>query len=308
MVPLLAETGADRDLPPRHRPVKPSSAAGDGGEHPVGSDLVQHVAGALHRDEAAAGHPAMERHRLAAARQHHVGGCRGIEAAVGLALDLQALGAVLLHEVGVRHRRFRLGHEGQALRRGAGLKADPLQDRPVPGDRLAKPRLGGAATVLLFASPILWWINKAHTEPYVFAMVTIAMVYLVDRPWWSLVAAGAAAAQTPPLLFFCVIVGLASIAIGGLVVLKDRRWLVGAAAGALLASIQPMYFLIRYGTPYLLVDTTQPGMPSLAETAAPLVDPNIGLIPNAPGWAIATMAARAASLASCCKVCAVRKY
>jgi hypothetical protein len=55
--------------------------------------------------------------------------------------------------------------------------------------------------------------------------------------------------------------------------------------------MQPIYFWWRYGTPYLLVDTTQPGMPSLAEIAAPLVDPNIGLIPNAPAWAIAVIAA-----------------
>jgi hypothetical protein len=156
---------------------------------------------------------------------------------------------------------------------------------------IAKPRIGGAATVLLFAGPILWWINKAHTEPYVFALVTVAMVCLVDRPWWSLVAAGAAAAQTPPMLFFCVIVGLASIAVGGLAVLRDRRWITGAVVGALLASIQPAYFLMRYGTPYLLVDTTQPGMPSFAEIAAPLLDPNIGLIPNAPAWGIACLAA-----------------
>src|SRR5262245_50746488 len=156
---------------------------------------------------------------------------------------------------------------------------------------IAKPRLGGAACVLLFAGPILWWINKAHTEPYVFALVAVAMVCLVDRPWWSLVAAGAAAAQTPPMLFFCVIVGVASLALHGPALLKERRWLAGAVAGALLASIQPVYFLIRYGTPYLLVDTTQPGMPSAAEIAAPLVDPNIGLIPNAPAWAIAAIAA-----------------
>ena len=156
---------------------------------------------------------------------------------------------------------------------------------------IARTRLSGAACVLIVASPILWWINKAHTEPYVFALVTVAMVCLVDRPWWSLIAAGAAAAQTPPMLFFCAIVGVASIAIGGLPVLKDRRWLAGAIAGALLASIQPIYFLLRYGTPYLLVDTTQPGMPALAEISAPLLDPNIGLIPNAPLWAIAVIAA-----------------
>ena len=153
------------------------------------------------------------------------------------------------------------------------------------------PRLGTTASMLLFASPILWWINKAHTEPFSFAMLAIAFTLLRERPWLSLVAAGAAAAQTPPMLVFLGIVGVASLAIGGWAIVKDRRWQIGVAVAAALAAIQPIYFLSRYGTPYLLVDTTQPGQPPLAEVAAPLVDPNIGLIPNFPAWAIVVVAA-----------------
>src|SRR5262249_45726067 len=51
------------------------------------------------------------------------------------------------------------------------------------------------ALALLFASPIVWWVDKAHTEVMTFAMLSSALALAGTRPWWSCVALGSAAAQ-----------------------------------------------------------------------------------------------------------------
>src|SRR4051812_17381168 len=62
---------------------------------------------------------------------------------------------------------------------------------------VALPRIGTAACLLIFGGPILWWIDKAHTEVFTFALLTIAFASMRDRPWWALLASGAAATQNP---------------------------------------------------------------------------------------------------------------
>src|SRR5262245_26546527 len=60
---------------------------------------------------------------------------------------------------------------------------------------IALPRIGPAAGILLFAGPIVWWIDKAHTEVFTFSLLTIAFALMRERPWWSMVAAGLASTQ-----------------------------------------------------------------------------------------------------------------
>ena len=50
---------------------------------------------------------------------------------------------------------------------------------------LVLPRIGAAGALLLFASPIVWWIDKAHTEVFTFALLTMAFALLEERPWWA---------------------------------------------------------------------------------------------------------------------------
>jgi hypothetical protein len=114
---------------------------------------------------------------------------------------------------------------------------------------LAWPRLGPGACVLLFAGPIVWWIDKAHPEPFLFAAVAAAMLLLPERPGWAAVAAGAAAAQTPPMVPFLGIVLLAG-AVAGRAVLTDRCWVAAALSGLGLAAAQPAYYAWRHGAPY----------------------------------------------------------
>src|SRR5688572_21019770 len=58
---------------------------------------------------------------------------------------------------------------------------------------VALPRIGTAGTLLLFGGPIIWWIDKPHTEVFSFALLTIAFALLRDKLWWSLIACGMAA-------------------------------------------------------------------------------------------------------------------
>jgi hypothetical protein len=155
---------------------------------------------------------------------------------------------------------------------------------------LAWPRLGPGACVLLFAGPIVWWIDKAHPEPLFFGTIAVSLLLLPERPGWAAVAAGLGAAQTPPLVPFLGLVILA----GGPAwrrPAEGRRWLAGALAGVALAALQPAYYTWRHGVPYLLAAATRPGVPAAAESGALLADPNIGLLTNYPAWGLAVAGA-----------------
>ena len=157
------------------------------------------------------------------------------------------------------------------------------------------PRLGGALCLLLFGGPIVWWIDKAHTEVFTFSLLCIALLLMKERPWWSLVAAGAAAAQNPPIALLVILIG-AGQAIAHREVLRDRRFQGGLAAGLVLTLSQPVYTYLRHGTPSLLVAANLSQLPSAAEFMAVPVDPQIGVLANFPGFAIALIAGAAVVL------------
>jgi hypothetical protein len=145
----------------------------------------------------------------------------------------------------------------------------------------ALPRIGAAASLLLFAGPILWWIDKPHTEVFTFSLLTIAFATLQDRPWWALIAAGAAATQNPPITVLAPALAVGALAFDrGL--LRDRRFLAGAATGFALALVHPVYTYLRYGTPSLLLRATRAGLPDFAEVSAVVLDPQIGLLSSYP--------------------------
>ena len=145
----------------------------------------------------------------------------------------------------------------------------------------ALPRIGVAACLLLFASPVVWWIDKAHTEVFTFALLMIAFLTAEDRPWWSMIAAGAAATQNPPI---AVVVLL----LCGVMLLRnprrflDRRVAAGVLVGVALALLHPVYMYARHQTPSLLLAATRSGLPSLATLTAVITDPSVGLIGNFP--------------------------
>ena len=159
--------------------------------------------------------------------------------------------------------------------------------------RLLLPHVGSPATVLLFASPCIWWIDKAHTEVFTVSLLTIAFVTMRDRPWWALVAAGAAATQNPPITVVVLLILATELARRRLTIFRDKRLLAGAVIALALVALQPGYTYMRHGTPSLLLNATMPGLPAPAEFSAAVLDPSMGLIGNHPVFLVATGAVTA---------------
>jgi hypothetical protein len=151
------------------------------------------------------------------------------------------------------------------------------------------PRIGPGACLLLFAGPIVWWIDKAHTEVFTFALLTIAFALMREQPWWSMLAAGAASAQNPPLAVLVVIVLVASV-IHNRSVFTDRRFIAGAAGGLALALLHPVYSYMPYGTPSLLLQQAHSDPPTLQSLSAVVFDPTLGLVGNFPLFLIVVAA------------------
>lgn len=149
--------------------------------------------------------------------------------------------------------------------------------------RLALPKIGLPASLLLFCGPIVWWLDKAHTEIFTFSLLTVAMVMLRDRPWWSMIALGLAATQNPPLAAVIPVVAVAE-----LIARRDRlrEWTfwAGAGVGLAFAALHPLYYYARYGQFSLLTANLKVGMPTGAAFMATVSDPEVGLIGNFPAF------------------------
>jgi hypothetical protein len=154
----------------------------------------------------------------------------------------------------------------------------------------ALPRIGLWLSILLWAGPLVWWIDKTHTEAFTFALLAIAVLEFEERPWWSLVAAGAATTQNLPIAVFAAGLGVAAL-VTKPAWLRDRRFQIGAIVGALLTLLHPVYSYTRHGTWSLLLRATKEGIPSFAEWRAVATDLQIGLLPNYPFLAVALLAA-----------------
>ena len=76
---------------------------------------------------------------------------------------------------------------------------------------LALPRIGGAATLLLFAGPIIWWIDKPHTEAFTFAVLASAFLLMLERPWWSMAAVRLASTQNRRLGALVLVIGVVCV-------------------------------------------------------------------------------------------------
>ncbi|HYC23428.1 MAG TPA: hypothetical protein VEI94_12025 [Candidatus Bathyarchaeia archaeon] len=155
----------------------------------------------------------------------------------------------------------------------------------------ASRRLSWPALLLLFASPIVWWVDKAHTEVFTFSLLAIAFAELEERPWRSVICLGAAATQNPPNAIALGIVLVTSLARRA--IRRDVRTWAAAAVALALAALHPLYtwLMVGVGTPTVATGRMVPHLPRLAEAGAFLWDPNIGLAPSFPALPIVVLGA-----------------
>jgi hypothetical protein len=145
-------------------------------------------------------------------------------------------------------------------------------------------RLDGATLLLLLCGPILWWIDKAHTEVFTFTMLAIGVALLRNRPWWSMVAFGAASTQNPPISAVLGLFLVWTVLAGRW---RDSRVRLGAAAGIALAILPAVYYYWRLGAWFPLRGAVWPHWPGIAAFTAVLWDPNLGMLLFAPPWTLA---------------------
>ncbi|HEX9698183.1 MAG TPA: hypothetical protein VGD06_01880, partial [Acidobacteriota bacterium] len=177
--------------------------------------------------------------------------------------------------------------------------------------------LGIRLILLLFAGPIIWWLDKPHPEIFVFSLLAAGFALIGRRPAAALIAWGVAAAQYPPIAallplavtLVCWSEGRRSPGPGGAGLegadagtagtagpagtassprrsatpTSHVRLLAGAGIALLIASIHPVWYLWRLGVPTPFVFWGRPpAVPTLREWGAVLWDLNIGALFNAP--------------------------
>jgi hypothetical protein len=135
-----------------------------------------------------------------------------------------------------------------------------------------------AGAAMLVAGPILWWVDKAHAEVFIFVAIAFAVLLVDTWPAVALVAAGLAAAQNPAagaVLAVC----LACV----LILHRTRRVPWAAAIAALvIAASAPAYYQWHLGMWSPLSSTVHTDLPGLRAFVTPVIDPNLGLLPYAP--------------------------
>jgi len=155
-------------------------------------------------------------------------------------------------------------------------------------------RISLAATVLVVAGPILWWVDKAHAEPLIMTLIAAALVLLRSSPWWSIVALGAASTQEPVIAGAMVLLAALSLYRSGW---QDRRLWMATAVGVLLALLHPFYYQIRLGVWTGLFLSIDYHWPAIREIFTVPFDPNLGVFVLDPllGLALAVACIEAAT-------------
>jgi hypothetical protein len=148
---------------------------------------------------------------------------------------------------------------------------------------VVRRRTGVVPAVLLFLGPIVWWIDKPHTEVFTFSLLAAAMAVLDRHPGWSFVLIGVAATQNPVIAFALPIVAGAAMAVDRSRV-RSRLFWVSLASATAIAAIHPIYYLSRLGTltPQALTRGAVWHVPSRPELGAFIWDPNVGLLAGFP--------------------------
>lgn len=141
----------------------------------------------------------------------------------------------------------------------------------------------GIAVVLIIVltSPLIWYVNKVHTEFFSFCLTLSSMAFLTrGRFVFAALAMAAAGTQNPGLLLPALV--LLSLRV---IMERDKTYSfieVAAVVGTVgLMAVHPFYYLARYDTitTQLLAGGAEPGV-ALGVFYIWLIDPDLGLFPN----------------------------
>lgn len=140
-----------------------------------------------------------------------------------------------------------------------------------------------------FLSPIVWWVDKAHTEVFLYAAISVAAVMFSRVPRLAMLAYAAAGAQNAAIgLTYPLFVVMAWAA-------ARHRWTrrdsAIAVVGGMLVASPFAYTWLRLGTISVMADYAELAVPSISQLAAFVLEPNIGLLASAPVYALALGAA-----------------
>jgi hypothetical protein len=144
-------------------------------------------------------------------------------------------------------------------------------------------------TLLLCASPILWWVDKAHTETVLFSLLVVALCWARRGRAGAMALAGVAAAQNPGLLVAWPVVFAELLRFRRATEPWRALWRM-SAAGLGTVAIVALYNWSRHGRLSPLAAWTAARVPSLREWLAPVTDLNIGLFATAPVFVLALVA------------------
>jgi len=150
---------------------------------------------------------------------------------------------------------------------------------------LAAARGAGAWTLLLAASPLVWWLDKPLADLFVAASLGTAVLLWPRHGPVSLAVLGLAAAQNPALVAPCVIFATAA-AVENPARVRDRRWWAGALLGATLAAMAPAYYCYRLDRLSPLTSWTAASWPSVSSLLFPLADIDMGAVIRFPPGAL----------------------
>jgi hypothetical protein len=162
---------------------------------------------------------------------------------------------------------------------------------------------GSIPTLLVLASPVVWFIGRAQVEIFTVAFLCLAMAAAARGRWgWASLAVAIASTQNAPIALAIPLFWAAGLAewvnssrTRQLSIKPDRaelaRSLGFALASVSVALLHPVYYLYRLGvyTPQELNGGIAGAWPSPSHFLAPLIDPEIGFLAWMPATALVSV-------------------
>jgi hypothetical protein len=149
-----------------------------------------------------------------------------------------------------------------------------------------------AVLLLVLSSPLIWYINKVHTEFFTVTMVAASVLAIMRRDV-PLSALFLAIASTQNLPIAGVAFVMCAVFVVSRIWIKTPREDVARimlilTATAIFAALHPIYYYMRFHvlTPQLLAGGAEIGI-GLRYAFIWLIDPDIGLLPNWPTGVVA---------------------